>query len=616
MALTDHKAPIIDLVFSADDSKVFTSAADGTVYSWFTFGSSRDGEFIAKGSTAMKIAVSCQSGPEGYIISSFLPSDHANHHANTTMGKKMARNMHSSDFRKRQQDHGASRGGDTGKRFSVGTGPNASAMQGARLKSPLDGTSADEGGKNFLVVWRGNVSSSGEVVMLDAPLTALTFGRMDGHSAHRDEFVVMGFADGRVVVSMLPLPLRVFNSKATIHSTHISSHFNHQNDSDVIIAGVAAGGASMGFASTSGPPSIDGGPSRADADPHSSHGRGPMGSFTGNGNGGDGIANGDEERVLDLTQCAKLHLHETEVTEVAVAASGYWFFTAGADGVVFMMSTSMRARDFYDVPEALALENSFVVTEKSNLQALRSRMDDVDTIITEAFRDNERKMNKLKEQMTTTVATLENRMKREVQKRDDIILRGRDEHAKQQRMLNEEKRTVEKKLTDEIVELESIYERKLTQVQALVGPPKFNRSHFAHAYALAQRSDQISQTAQHIFSPPCLLVLLFHRSPCISIACAKPLTKLSCIRAWTSRTSRPRRRCVSSSSRNCSRRHCKKGKNKRPSCWRMSTTSNSEMTRFSRQWKIPRKPRGVLQRTRILTLRCPVNGSISCFYKH
>ncbi len=72
MALTDHKATISDLVFSHDDSKLYTSSLDGTVYSWNTFGSSRTGEYIEKGVPCIKLAVSSglSAGPK-FIVASF-----------------------------------------------------------------------------------------------------------------------------------------------------------------------------------------------------------------------------------------------------------------------------------------------------------------------------------------------------------------------------------------------------------------------------------------------------------------------------------------------------------------------------------------------------------------
>lgn len=54
-------------------------------------------------------------------------------------------------------------------------------------------------------------------------------------------------------------------------------------------------------------------------------------------------------------------------------------------------------------------------------------------------------------------------MKREMQKRDDIILRGRDEHSRLHKELVDEMQATEKRLTDEIDEIENVYEKKLTQ---------------------------------------------------------------------------------------------------------------------------------------------------------
>jgi hypothetical protein len=47
--MMDHVSPISDLVFSEDDSKLFTCALDGAIYEWAVGVSGRVREFVFKG---------------------------------------------------------------------------------------------------------------------------------------------------------------------------------------------------------------------------------------------------------------------------------------------------------------------------------------------------------------------------------------------------------------------------------------------------------------------------------------------------------------------------------------------------------------------------------------
>ena len=62
-----------------------------------------------------------------------------------------------------------------------------------------------------------------------------------------------------------------------------------------------------------------------------------------------------------------LQLHSSGVTAVSISISGLWIFTAGQDGALYMLATSVRARDISEVPEkSRALENNYVLTDGSN----------------------------------------------------------------------------------------------------------------------------------------------------------------------------------------------------------------------------------------------------------
>ena len=167
---------------------------------------------------------------------------------------------------------------------------------------------------------------------------------------------------------------------------------------------------------------------------------------------------------LDESHCKILQLHKDAVSCVSIAPTGLWIFTAGRDGAVHMLSTSMRARDMIELPEKTTVrENDFILTEKEQLNSLRERIGDIETVITELKRDSERTISKLTESSLETKTGLESRLKREVKQRDDIILRGREDMLKSTRQLHEEIKQIKVDHAREISELESMYERKLSK---------------------------------------------------------------------------------------------------------------------------------------------------------
>jgi hypothetical protein len=73
MMLTDHIAPITDIAFSRDDSVLFTTSSDGSIYSWIVGAYSRHQEYVHRGVSARRVAVTKNhnSESENYIIACY-----------------------------------------------------------------------------------------------------------------------------------------------------------------------------------------------------------------------------------------------------------------------------------------------------------------------------------------------------------------------------------------------------------------------------------------------------------------------------------------------------------------------------------------------------------------
>ena len=439
MAITDHKAQINDIIFSSDDSEIFTCSVDGSIYSWRTAISERTGEFIEKGVPCLKLAVSWTNpNVSKYIVASFA-SDYFR--VNTTAGRKQHMMSILKDKEKdKKKDTRNSMGRLPSTMSRLASEATMSTPNGQSMEGEDDGVSKSGQKRYFLCVWKDMLSIFPEVINLECAATAITFGRLDGHWTDRKDLLVIGLQDGRVLISLTPIPFRIVTG------------------TPVIPMGVSIRGPASRTISASIPENDETGATGVT--------NGNTLAAAGGGVGGIGVDSSVTERencILDMNLVAKIQLHSAEVSDVAVSASGFWIYSAGYDNTIFMLSSSMRAKDFTEVPEANALENQLLMTEKSHFQYLKSRMDEVDNAIEETKRDCDRNIHKITDQKNHVIAELEAAMKREVQKRDDIILRGREDQARQVKKLNEEIVNIQKRLSEDIVELEYAYEKKLSQ---------------------------------------------------------------------------------------------------------------------------------------------------------
>ena len=136
----------------------------------------------------------------------------------------------------------------------------------------------------------------------------------------------------------------------------------------------------------------------------------------------------------------------------------------GADGIVYMVGSSVRARNLPDVPERTkSLQNQFIITDREILTSMRHRLTEVDQIVTDNTRESNRIIDKLREENEQKVQQLESRMKREMEKRDEIIIKTREDMIRSNKALNKQIAEANASKARAIKELESEYEKKLSK---------------------------------------------------------------------------------------------------------------------------------------------------------
>jgi WD40 repeat protein len=530
MALMEHTAPITDIIFSCDDKVIYTSAADGTIYSWELGAEKRHADYMNKSLPATKIV----TDDTGFLVAAYTPDLVA------LKEEARARSALTGSLRSGSVvppppvDTTPSRGSRRGSVTSTPPGsrgrrPSATGLGG--LSRPMSSSSSsssmfygkleEEGGvkddyyddktkispQSVLVYWTSDAIDldyrSATVVNVDGGILSMALGRLD--SANRDRVCCLGLHDGCVLVSLLPFPTHIINvaTPAPMFTPGTASTGAHSG---------LPGGSSMPnldqkwAASASSLPGANGSPllstnrrtlnSRvtspdmnqtagvAAVNAAAGGGTSDYGATTGGATGGiDGVDAASEtlddgttaaapysaslrekKSYLCEEKCRILQLHSRGVTAVSFSISGLWIFSAGEDGVIYMIATSVRARDLSDVPEnSRSLQNNYVITEKEALTSMRARMSEVDQILKDKSRESDRIINKLIEENAVKVAQLETRMKREMEKRDEIIIKTREDMIRTSKNLNKQLTELREGQVREMSELESEYEKRLSK---------------------------------------------------------------------------------------------------------------------------------------------------------
>ena len=106
-------------------------------------------------------------------------------------------------------------------------------------------------------------------------------------------------------------------------------------------------------------------------------------------------------------------------------------------------------------------ESAFMLADKSIFETMRDKAMEEKYAMEDKVKENVATLAKVSEQRDIEVDSLRTQLKREVGKRDAIILREREEHLKQKHKLQNQLKVLEKKRTEEISRVEMTYEQKL-----------------------------------------------------------------------------------------------------------------------------------------------------------
>ena len=344
----------------------------------------------------------------------------------------------------------------TGDGASVSASPVLSRANSAKKTAEFNGC--------YIAQWENHVSANVTLIEVDAKITSIAVGRIG--SPDSLNIAVIGCADGRVIIGNFPLATLSMVIGTATGNINSNSLFSSGGDNDTGMLVPAAS---------------------------------PL------PNNGSVVTNTDGSKskvVLNMSACKTFLNHHSKVTSVNVSPSGLWIFTCGEEGSIYMLATNSKAGLIFmqdenkksngygqttssavatksdatgqgdkaltfidNIPEALASENTLVMTDRSVLLTQSSCIEELKLNIDDTRASNVRAMNQLTEKKDHIIAELEATLKREIEKRDAIIMNGRDEHARHAKSLHEKLHRQAKDADIEGRELEVGYEKRLAKEQ-------------------------------------------------------------------------------------------------------------------------------------------------------
>jgi len=377
MDLTDHAGNVTNVVFSKDDTQMYTCALDGSCFQWkFEWGAvhGRKCGSFQKGAALMMglsplsntLVVLCEVSLDGAPTA-------ATKKFSSRRGSVMSKSGDDGDDDARPGSRGSRRGSALNKPGHVnsftmsGFGDGGGARSSARgsmsgLMSPAlgGGTDAQENGeegvKRYLSIWTdGLITDFPKVVHVGAPVTSMAFTASQGpDELHPSEYCFLGLADGTVLISLMPLPCYIVSVDTGVPDLLLPK----------MPGGPWGGVEGTSRASTAG---------------------------EGAGGGRGGKEEPKDQEVFDLSRARAMHLHSSAVTVMCPAKSGFWMGTFGADGCSTLISTT-KGVAAKDMPEALSLDCRIVMTDKDNLSGMLTKIDDLEHKVTDSKHSNEREM--------------------------------------------------------------------------------------------------------------------------------------------------------------------------------------------------------------------------------
>ena len=366
---TAHVEPVVAMTFTADDRHIISSSEDGYIYQWEIGASTQTSEYFMRNAICTILCVS----PIGTIFSYFDDALHQCH------------------------------------------------PQKIYHRTSISTTKVREGFNSIierrLCVFEGMLKAAADKV-IDIPFIGITAmcvtegkALTSGHA--REGLFVLGYEDGSMLISQLPLPLRKVQSFKSLNSFLSISSGIH----DLPNVGIA------------------------DEDTSES-------SFL-------------SLSSIDTQQCKITNDHRGAITALVSSNCGNWLFSGGSDGCLFMYSQNYRAANYAFKTEAGMPESCLIMTELNTLKMLQIDTKTKEQHLASILSESKREIEEIRTQKDEVIESLRNTMHREISKRDKIIIAEREDHLKSISRLHQEVKDAQADGEKKLTELEYEYEKKI-----------------------------------------------------------------------------------------------------------------------------------------------------------
>jgi hypothetical protein len=265
--------------------------------------------------------------------------------------------------------------------------------------------------KAQVATWQGrDLSKPPDLVEIPFRLSSIAVGKFQGMDPQ--DFVAFGCADRDVIVSLFPFPISASLERSTFASFAMSEYGSADDDSG-----------------------------QQSPQSQTQH-----------------VTNS-----LDLEYCRRIPLHNGAVTSLAVSRNGLWILTGGADGSINLLGTSKKYPLSRLVPEASGTESRVTMINLAKLRRQHSRLDELEGVIQDTIARKDREMSVIKVNTQKQVSDLEAKLKREVEKRDQIIIAERNEYIRKTKEHAKEFNDLRERGSKDLTILEVGYEKKLAK---------------------------------------------------------------------------------------------------------------------------------------------------------
>jgi hypothetical protein len=356
--------------FTNDDTRIISSSLDGSIYEWQIGVNRQINEFYIKRSVCTHIAVSSSNTILAYFEDARVPME------------------------------------------------SYTSARRASLTKQSNSVQLKYKPQHRLCIFENNLKSAPDSfieILLSVTALCVCDVKLASSDLEKLELCFLGFEDGSILISHLPIPLRSiqqfqsFNSLSSLNASSV--------DIDVGLLEEQTSSLSNFLTASS----------------------------------------------IDTAQCKTMHLHRGAVTSLAASECGSWVFTGGNDGSLFMLATNYKALNTVITSDTGPLENTLTMTDLALLRALQMDVSIKSAQMNGMASENQKQLDLLRLEKDEVIEVLERKLDREVSKRDRIIVNEREDHLKSLAQLHSELNESKERSSKEQAAIEHEYEQRMAQ---------------------------------------------------------------------------------------------------------------------------------------------------------